>query len=487
MKQHLLLVFAMLMAMVSGAKAQTTQLLYPSLGSETGGGFIRKIITNEGNILETDLWKRIDFPAGLNLGYVPAVEQRFLKISAVEGLKSFKTDVYAILDAVNLEGIGGDQDVLLTFWNSLAYEKGETSTFSILATDQYTGDPANTHWVDLTATADILSKNDNVYVKSTINLNQFRMKAGVVIAFRYTCSVTGDNTAEFQAGTVRVGEVKITSVVKEMTALYNWQFNFASTQELVAVTKSNDAQKPWERVAVDHFEPNVADHLSLSATAAYKVGTTNMVAPMESWAILQAKDLSGLDKVYLRFWNIMEYYMGGDSKLLVKMSYDHVGGSPVTSATWIDITSSFILDKKVKYDKLWSESVGEVSLSGDASKVSFAFVYVCTDNGTVDPTNFRPVTVRVGDVVIARDKVPTGITNLDLNGGHAFYPNPCRERISFDEAPSLVEIFDLSGKCALRSSDGSKQMNVASLQRGVHIVRITFADGRRVTQKLVKQ
>ncbi len=168
------------------------------------------------------------------------------------------------------------------------------------------------------------------------------------------------------------------------------------------------------------------------------------------------------------------------------MSYDHVEGSSVTSATWIDITSAFILDKKVKYDALWTESVGEVPLLGDASKVSFAFVYVCTDNGAVNATDFRPARVRISDVVIARNKVATGIINPDNNGGHAFYPNPCRERISFDEAPGQVEIFDLSGKCRLTSSDGTKQMNVAALQSGVYIVRITFADGRKVTQKLVK-
>ena len=143
------------------------------------------------------------------------------------------------------------------------------------------------------------------------------------------------------------------------------------------------------------------------------------------------------------------------------MSYDHVEGSSVTSATWIDITSAFILDKKVKYDALWTESVGEVPLLGDASKVSFAFVYVCTDNGAVNATDFRPARVRISDVVIARNKVATGIINPDNNGGHAFYPNPCRERISFDEAPGQVEIFDLSGKCRLTSSDGTKQMNVA--------------------------
>ncbi len=310
MKRHLLLIFAMIMTMIFTSKAQTTQLLYPSLGSETGGGFIRKIITNEGKISEMDLWKRINVPTGVDFGYTPISDQRFLSISAVVKPKSFKTDAYAIFDAVSLEGMGVERDVLLNFWNSSAYEKGETSSFSVLATDQYTGDPVTTQWVDLTATSDILAKNDNVFVKSTINLNQFKGKAGVVIAFRYTCSVTGDNTSEFQAGTIKVGEVKVLSVIKEMTSLYNWQFNFASTQDLVAVTKSNDLQKSWERVAADHFEPNMDDHFSLSVTAGYKDGTTDMVAPMESWAILQAKDLSGLEKVYLRFWNIMEYYLG---------------------------------------------------------------------------------------------------------------------------------------------------------------------------------
>lgn len=486
MKRHLLLISAMLMTMVFGAHAQTNELFYPSFQYDSGKGFTRKVVVNEGSIAETNLWKRINLVTGLDYGYSPETTQKYLSITAVAAPKSFKTDAYAVLDAINFEGIGGEQDLFLTFWNSSAYEKGETSTFSVLVTDQYTGDPANTQWVDLTATADILSKNDNVFVKSTINLNQFKGKAGVVIAFRYTCSITGDNTSEFQAGTVKVGEVKVLSVVKEMTALYNWQFNFASTQELVAITKSNDLQKSWERVAADHFDPNVDDHFSLSVTASYKDGT-DMVAPMESWAILQAKDLTGLEKVYLRFWNIMEYYLGGDSKLLVKMSYDHVEGSPVTSATWTDITSSFILDKKVKYDALWTESVGEVPLSGDASKVSFAFVYVCTDNGAVNATDFRPARVRISDVMIARDKVSTGITHPEVDGGLAFYPNPCRESISFNEAPSQVEIFDLSGKCRLVSSDGAKQLNVTALQKGIYVIRITFADGRRVTQKLIKQ
>ncbi len=486
MKRHLPIVFAMLMTMVFSAKAQTTELLYPIFDAK-GNGFSKKVPLDEGGLSGTQLWQRINVPTSVDFGYTPISDQRFLSISAVVKPKSFKTDAYAIFDAVSLEGMGGERDVLLTFWNWSGYEKGETSTFSVLATDQYTGDPATTQWVDLTATADKMSKNDQVYVKSTINLNQFKGKTGVVIAFRYTCNTTVDTNTEFQAGTVRVGEVKVLSVIKEMTSLYNWQFNFSSTQELVAVSKSNDLQKSWERVAADHFEPNVDDHFSLSVTAGYKDGTADMVAPMESWAILQAKDLTGLEKVYLRFWNIMEYYLGGDSKLLVKMSYDHLEGSPVTSATWTDITSSFILDKKVKYDALWTESVGEVPLSGDASKVSFAFVYVCTNNGAVNATDFRPARVRISDVVIARNKVSTGITHPEIDGGLAFYPNPCRESISFNEAPSQVEIFDLSGKCRLVSSDGAKQLNVAALQKGIYVIRITFADGRRVTQKLIKQ
>ena len=101
MKQHLLLVFAMLMTMVFGTNAQTTELFYPSFQYDSGKGFTRKVVVNEGSIAETNLWKRINLVTGLDYGYSPATTQKYLSITSVVAPKSFKTEAYAVLDAIN--------------------------------------------------------------------------------------------------------------------------------------------------------------------------------------------------------------------------------------------------------------------------------------------------------------------------------------------------------------------------------------------------
>jgi hypothetical protein len=69
------------------------------------------------------------------------------------------------------------------------------------------------------------------------------------------------------------------------------------------------------------------------------------------------------------------------------------------------------------------------------------------------------------------------------------YPNPCRERISFDHDLTLVDIFDQKGQLVLRYQNYNQFSNIAvgQLQSGVYIYRALSKEGGYASGKFVKK
>ncbi|MCT4646975.1 MAG: T9SS type A sorting domain-containing protein [Carboxylicivirga sp.] len=222
MKKELLLMMAIFMAASSALFAQETVIFYPNFQYDTGKGFTKHNLTI--GYKETDLWKRSSklskMPTDVQLGYNRNDNATYLSCTGYgkdEGSTYTPTDTYAVVDPVNLSNLPQDQNFKVTFFTQAQYALGNNSEFSVLLTENYTGDPSTTVWTDVTNQLDQIDadvKYDSNWTKSTLNLNPWKTVSSLVLAFRYQVKKGGtvDKTEpDFdRPGAWRVCEVRFT-------------------------------------------------------------------------------------------------------------------------------------------------------------------------------------------------------------------------------------------------------------------------------------
>ncbi len=217
MRKILLFSFMAFFSVISNA--QEVEIFYPTLQYDTGKGFTKKNITI-GDV-ETDLWKRstADLPTETALGYTRTGVQTIItsKAYGANGASYGITDTYAVIDAVDLSVYPTDQHFKLTFFNKAQYGLGNFSVFSVLLTENYTGDPTTTSWTNVTSQLDQIDDDvayDANWTKSTLNLNNWKSATNLVVAFRYQVTKAGkvdnvkDSPTPDRPGLWRVCEVR---------------------------------------------------------------------------------------------------------------------------------------------------------------------------------------------------------------------------------------------------------------------------------------
>ena len=217
MKKLLLLTCASLIAGVTFA--QETEIFNPTFQYDTNKGFTKKHVTV--GLSEADLWKRgaSGLPTEAELGYTPKENQTLLSSKGYGGVGVAYgiTDTYSVVDGVDLSIHPQNQHFKLTFFNKAQYALGNFSVFSVLLTENYTGDPATTTWTDVTSQLDQIDDDvtyDSNWTKSTLNLNSWKSATNLVLAFRYQVTKPGvvDNVKDSptidRPGIWRVSEVR---------------------------------------------------------------------------------------------------------------------------------------------------------------------------------------------------------------------------------------------------------------------------------------
>jgi hypothetical protein len=80
-----------------------------------------------------------------------------------------------------------------------------------------------------------------------------------------------------------------------------------------------------------------------------------------------------------------------------------------------------------------------------------------------------------------------GTNHFDAYTPVKFYPNPTLSEINFSQEINTLEVFDIVGKKVKSFQNPSTNYDVASLQKGVYIIKGTTTDGKSVNEKLVKE
>ena len=469
MKKVLLLFIVLIAAFLIKPVAQETVIYYPDFRYDNNRGFTKHNITV--GAAESDLWSRTTnlskMPSDEELGYTRNADATSISAKGygAVGAAYGVTDTYAVVDGVDLSVYPQHQDFQLTFFNLAEYGLGNFAQFSVLISDNYTGDPTTTAWTDVTSQLDQIDDDvdyNGKWTKSTLNLNAWRSADNLVVAFRYQVTAGGvvdketDVTLEVdRPGTWRVCEVRFTTKPKDLTTIAEWQFDDFNLFEMIEVISSNaQGWKRTESLRPDLTEPVGEDYKSIQASAVYTDGALKSVSPTEAWTVLKAVDFTGYTKAYLSFWGISQYKKGGDSELRIKMSSDYVADQAnqtgaLAAANWVDITDVCNLDKSLDYDQTWVNSIAEVAVDPLNPNITFAFVYKCTETyADVNGANadFRASTWKIGDVKAGVDPMATNINNVKAFEAPLFYPNPAQDYIILDTKVKQVELYNIGGQ-----------------------------------------
>ncbi|MCG8579148.1 MAG: T9SS type A sorting domain-containing protein [Bacteroidales bacterium] len=505
MKKQLLLLTAIIMAISTNLIAQETVIYYPDFRYDNNRGFTKHNIT-VGSV-ESNLWSRSTnlskMPTDAELGYTRNAEATSITAKGYAGVGDAYdvTDTYAVVDGVDLTAYPHHQDFQVTFFTLAEYALGNFSKFSVLVSDNYSGDPTTTAWTDVTNQLDQIDDDVNYngkWTKSTLNLNQWRTATNLVLAFRYQVTASGvvDKTEPGldRPGAWRVCEVRFTTTAKPLNAVTEWQFDDFNMFEMINLTSTNaQGWKRTETLRTDLVEPVGEDYKSIQASAVYEDGALKSVSPTETWTVLKAVDFTGYSKAYLSFWGISQYKKGGDAELRIKMSTDYVSdqadaAGAVTAATWVDVTDAFNLDKSLDYDQTWVNSIGEVDVDAANPNINFAFVYTCTDTySDVNGANAanRASTWKIGDVKAMVDPLATAIGDEPKFEAPLFYPNPAHDYLVLSSEVEQIEFYNLGGQKVNVNYNGGGQVNVATLSPGVYLIRMVLANKQVKASKVI--
>ena len=195
----------------------------------------------------------------------------------------------------------------------------------------------------------------------------------------------------------------------------------------------------------------------------------------EDWlmAYVEVPNLTFTD-VFMEFRTAMKF--DGDP-LRVAISTDYDGQSDPSDFEWEDVTDAFDYSTG---DYEWVES-GELNVIDYAGNGGFyiAFIYTSSDQAA---SSWEIDYVKVWGKF-------TAAVNENEMAGVSLYPNPAREKVSFNlENDAQVNVYDMTGRMVSTTDcmAGEAQINVSELVNGVYFVNFRFADGTTAVSKFVK-
>ncbi|MBR8538138.1 DUF5017 domain-containing protein [Carboxylicivirga sediminis] len=497
MKKSLLLLFAVLFLININGRAQEQVIFYPDFRYDNNRGFTKQTVLFEGTE-KNNIWYRVStLPDASLLGYTREGDQKSLKVVATPATvapnppetKFYATETYAVVDAIDLSAFTSVYDLQMTFFSLNQFGRGDVSKMEVVLSTDYAGDVTTATWTDVTGLLDQIATGGADWVKSTLSLNDYAGEGAVTIAFKYTCSKTAEISDIEQSATWNIAEVRFTASPIQFETKTSWQFDDATSFEMINIVSTNG--QGWKQVNALRPGLDNSNYKSLQMSAVYDDGGTKYVSPTESWAVLNAADYSGYSKLYLFFWNISQYKLGGDSDLSIKMSTNYIKNEndqagAISSATWTDITSSFNLDKAIGYDSEWIWSIGEIPVDQLNPNMTIAFVYKSTDTGVADNTN-RAATWRIGDVKIGGEQIPNSIGDKSNLPVQYFFPNPVSNSLNLSNEVAWVELYNINGSKVKSKANSSNNMDVSQLSPGIYILKLSLKDGSNVTTKLIKR
>lgn len=176
------------------------------------------------------------------------------------------------------------------------------------------------------------------------------------------------------------------------------------------------------------------------------------------------------------------------------------GGQEYTVSFWVKNTNASV-DNKFRFWGQWRDTTGAISVSDDpfqpstyitesfATWTKITITSTAPANAALIRASFRNYSngneILIDNVVFYQGSASVKDNNI---AGLSVYPNPVADGTLYVNSNSSVEksvaIFDILGKQVLNTTTSNGAVNVADLNAGVYIVKVT-EEGKTATRKLV--
>ena len=181
----------------------------------------------------------------------------------------------------------------------------------------------------------------------------------------------------------------------------------------------------------------------------------------EDWLITPSLDLSGVEGATFVYDEAINYGGTIDDEQEVMISTDYDGAGDPSTATWTELT---ITNRPAgdSWDFVTVDEVDLVDYVGEANVyIAFAYTSTTSNAATWEVDN---ISVSAADGIIFN-------TSEDLT----VYPNPAQNTLFVNgiNGDAQVDIISMDGKVVMNKQIESNRVDVASLNEGLYIIRVT--------------
>lgn len=196
----------------------------------------------------------------------------------------------------------------------------------------------------------------------------------------------------------------------------------------------------------------------------------------EDWLISPAIDLSATNNESVSFASAVGY-TGPVLQFLVSSDYD--GSGDPNNFTWDNLTDQAIWPAGDPYWE-WTES-GNIELTEYTNETIYlAFAY--TSNADDGAATWEVDNIKVSG---EGSGIPENLPSVNLN----IWPNPANDVLYFsaEEAITSIEIYSVTGSLVINADydQTSGQIDLGSLGQGIYMARITTAENRVLSRRIV--
>lgn len=190
------------------------------------------------------------------------------------------------------------------------------------------------------------------------------------------------------------------------------------------------------------------------------------------------------DRTSAQGWEKFDVIDAGNAKIALRGSNGLYVSSENGSAPMTCTRTSYSDWEKFEWVKISST---QVALKGNNGK------YVSSENGATTGMNCNRATYQGWEIFTWATTTKSGLIE-DVNDNSISsttpYPNPCTNNLHFEnlKSASSIEFYDFSGKVVFKKplSDGSNNINVSLLSKGMYMVKILGANSVEF-HKIVKK
>ena len=365
----------------------------------------------------------------------------------------------------------------------------------------------------------LISANNAQYQTYTIDVSAW---TGAAVGIDILCKKNTIPSGSGQAYTPVAGEYLLIDYIKPLVNLVTPEvnvFNFDSTTEgfsiLTRSTAVHETESSNGTLKVNCNTANANNGKVSLSPAVYRVEGTNIYAhiTLKNTSNNTLFQLNGKVAGVATAFNPIQTYTISDTEYKTYdfdlTTWDNGYQFPELNfgvkTTWLATATYLIGDIVISGNTYCKNTSGANSVSPAVPHTDTTNWVIVNASGTIaDATpatngailggalNINPLTNSVYvDSIVFDNVVPLALSTADFGNTKntiSLYPNPVQEVLNISSSDSIakIEVYDIQGR-NVASKNNTSDVNVATLGKGVYIVKVVQENGSVITKQFIKE